>query len=158
MHVTAPLNSSEAPHLPALKVLPPRFTWEKMREIALASELTDDVEDSVRGDPTRARGGNGTTKNGEYKGPTHCYRHTDPFRATFAVTVYWPSHIATHPVKPVVPLAQWLERRSYEPKVAGSSPAWDMLLACLAPFFGQKTITPRRGKCVLKRKKLVQNF
>ena len=26
-----------------------------------------------------------------------------------------------------VPLAQWLERWSYEPKVAGSSPAWDIL-------------------------------
>ena len=25
-----------------------------------------------------------------------------------------------------VPLAQWLERWSYEPKVAGSSPAWNI--------------------------------
>ena len=26
-----------------------------------------------------------------------------------------------------VPLAQWLERRSYEPDVAGSNPAWNIL-------------------------------
>ena len=30
-----------------------------------------------------------------------------------------------------VPLAQWLERWSYEPKVAGSSPAWNILQSLL---------------------------
>ena len=28
----------------------------------------------------------------------------------------------------VVPLAQWLERRSYEPDVAGSNPAWNIFV------------------------------
>ena len=31
-----------------------------------------------------------------------------------------------------VPLAQWLERRSYEPDVAGSNPAWNILIRAIS--------------------------
>ena len=33
----------------------------------------------------------------------------------------------------IVPLAQWLERRSYEPDVAGSNPAWNKIKILLTP-------------------------
>ena len=48
-----------------------------------------------------------------------------------------------------LPLAQWLERRSYEPAAAGSSPAWEKLLRVRCENIPQKSDCPPvlRGHC-----------